>query len=121
MGIVGKSSQYMLFVLGILQDELNKKVTASRLKVKLPKYVFIDIVMKTQMAKTKSRMIYKNLQQLEQLRLVKYIEKDLILTKKGKTLFKKIHNEHIPYASLLHFLDTHDIGKFSKKSQTQFA
>ena len=65
------------------------------LEVSISKSLFIGVVKKAHLAEKKERALYKNMETLEEKKLIKYDNKQLSLTKKGKDLYKKIKKNGI--------------------------
>ena len=64
------ASRFILFTLGEYYKEANSKL--KEIRITISKVVFIDLIMCTNITKKKQRTIYKNLEDLEKIKLVSY-------------------------------------------------
>ena len=113
-----KVQSYILYALGKWFEEANERIKDMPLAVSINKVTFIDLVKKAEIAKKQGRAIYKNLEILESKKLIKYANKELELTEKGKRLFKKIEEEVLPYFNLIRKLKEKNPIRYTKKVQT---
>ncbi len=113
-----KTQNFMLFSLGKLYEIANKKVKGKPLEVFISKKSFIEILMKSGIAKKQQRAIYKNLEILEKKKLIRYKTKELMLTSKGKKLFSLLKKEYDPYIFLCETLKSKGLTSYTKKIQT---
>lgn len=113
-----KTQNFMLFSLGKLYEIANKKVKGKPLEVFISKKSFIEILMKSGIAKKQERAIYKNLEILEKKKLIRYKTKELMLTSKGKKLFSTLKKEYDPYIFLCETLKSKGLTSYTKKIQT---
>jgi len=113
-----KTQRFILFTLGKWYEEANKKIKGKPLQVCISKKIFIELVRKAGFAKKQERALYKNLETLEKKKLVKYANKELVLTIKGKKLFSKINNQVSPYINLYEKLKSKDPTSYTRKVQT---
>ena len=117
---IGKKHRFILFTLGILYDELNKKLKRRYLQISINKVQFIQLVKVVNITEKKARALYKNLETLEKKKLIVYKNRNLALTDKGKKLYLKIYKDNEPYINLFGIISKDNILKFAKKSQTVF-
>ena len=80
----------MLFMLGRVFEKSQSRFASSPVELRLSKVDFIEAMMKINAVKIKERAIYKNLEALEKMKLIKYENKDMQLTKKGIAKYNKI-------------------------------
>ncbi|MBI5392118.1 hypothetical protein HZB00_03900 [Candidatus Woesearchaeota archaeon] len=113
--------RFILYTLGIWQQEANKKFKDKPLEVAISKTIFIEVIKKAQFVEKQERALYKNLEMLEKQKLIIYAQKNLSLTEKGKRLFLKIHNDLSPYVFMHKVLNEKDPLRYSKKIQTVFS
>ena len=109
----------IIFALGIYLEAIKKKVS-SDLDVSIQKSVFIDFVIKTKLFEKKERAIYKNLETLENKRLLSYPNKRIILTERGAKAYEKVLEEARPYLTVYDTLRQTNIAKETKRIQTFF-
>ena len=112
--------KFILFTLGFWYNEANKKLKDKNLAVSISKALFIDIVKKSGIVEKQERALYKNLELLENIKLIKYENKGLILTKKGENIYSKVYEEMIPYRNIMWLVNEKDPLSYSKKIQTKF-
>ena len=110
-----KTQNFILFSLGKLYEIANKKVKGKPLEVFISKKSFIEILMKSGIAKKQERALYKNLEVLESKKLIHYRTKELILTSKGKKLFSSLKKEYDPYVFLCEILKSKGLTNYTKK------
>jgi len=112
-----KVQAFILFALGTCYAECSRRFADKPIAVSMNKVAFIELARKASIAKKKERALYKNLEALEQLRLVSYDNKNLALTEKGWKLYARIRNDLEPYISVKGVLND-DLLKFTSKAQT---
>jgi len=115
-----KVQNYMLYALGKWFEEANERIKDKQLAVSISKVNFIEVVKKAGIAHKQERALYKNLELLEKKKLIKYANKEIDLTEKGRKLFKKIEEEMLPYFKLVKTLKETDPISYTKKLQTVF-
>ena len=113
--------RFILFTLGVWYLEANKKLRDKQLGVSISKSIFIDIVKKAGVVEKQPRALYKNLELLEKMKLIKYESKSLSLTKKGEKVFSKVYNYNKPYLEVIKLLAEKDPLNYSKRLQTRFS
>ena len=114
-----KVQRFILYSLGRWFEEANEGVNEP-LQVSISKVLFIEILLKAGIAKKQERALYRNLEMLEQRKLVAYTNKELTLTKKGEKLFLSIKNELEPYFSVDRKLKEKSPTSYTRKVQTVF-
>jgi hypothetical protein len=112
-----KVQAFILFALGTCYAECSRRFADKPIAVSMNKVAFIELARKANIAKKKERALYKNLEALEQLKLVSYDSKNLALTDKGWKLYERIRNDLEPYISVKGVLND-DLLKFTSKAQT---
>jgi len=117
---LSKTHTFILYTLGLLYDELNRRLKKKYLRIAIPKYIFIELVMKAHITEKKTRALYRNLEHLEKKKYLSYDNRNLALTKKGTTLYNRIAKEQEPYNNLNKIIGKGNVSKFSRKSQTVF-
>ncbi len=115
-----KTQRFILYSLGKWFEEANKKIKAKHLKVSISKSLFIEVVMKSGIAKKQRRALYKNVETLEKRKFLTYKNRELELTKKGERLFKQIDREMSPYINVYKKLKEKSPTSYTKKVQTVF-
>ena len=115
-----KVQKFILFPLGKWFEEANEKIKDRPLRVSISKTIFIELVKKAEFAKKQERALYKNLEILEEKKLIEYKNKGLELTKKGKKLYEEINKDLKPYFDVFSKLKEKDSISYTKKVQTIF-
>jgi hypothetical protein len=110
----------LIFALGIYLKNLEKKVKAENLEISIQKSVFIDFVLKTKLFEKKERALYKNLENLEEKKLLSYPYHRILLTEKGWKDFLKIEGEVKPYLMIQDTLNKTNLVKETRRIQTVF-
>jgi hypothetical protein len=109
----------MLYALGRYYEVSAKVLPNEALAIHLPKPVFIDFIKKVELFDKGERAIYKNLEYLEDRKLVSYENRNLSLTERGQNVYNKIKSEIKPYFEM-NKLIINDRVRESKKLQTMF-
>ena len=109
----------MLYALGKYYDISAKVLPNTELAIHLPKTIFIDFIRKVELFDKGERAIYKNLEYLEDRKLVSYANKNLSLTEKGQKIYERIKADVRPYFEMNKII-VDDRVKQSKKLQTSF-
>jgi hypothetical protein len=110
---------FMLYALGQCHEELAKRFSDAPVTMVMSKTDFIDLVHNAKFASKKDRAVYKNLEDLEQLKLVSYDQKTLALTEKGKLAYTKVKASITPYMDVTTTLRSDDILKYTSANQTK--
>lgn len=110
----------LIFALGIYLQDLKKRVESVNLDVAIQKSVFIDFVLKTRLFEKKERALYKNLENLEEKKIISYPAKRIVLTGKGVREYFKVQHSVMPYLTVYATLQQVNIVKETRKIQTVF-
>jgi len=113
-----RAKKFILFTLGRINSEFGKQFKEMPFDASITKSAFIELARKAQFTTRKARTLYKHLEELEKRKYVDYAKKSLVLTKRGKRMFEKVHNELEPYLNIADVLAKHEMRKFAKKVQT---
>lgn len=114
---VTKVQAFILFALGTCYAECSRRFAGKPLAVSMNKVDFIELARKANITSKKERALYKNLEALEDLKLVTYDNKNLALTVKGQKLFERVHADLEPYINVKGVLGA-DVLKYTTKTQT---
>jgi hypothetical protein len=118
-GGLSKQEKYILYSLGQCYKSFNKLFSDKPLEMTISKTSFIDILISSNSVNKQARAIYKNLEELEKKKYVKYVAKELAFTKKGFSIFQKLDCEIKEYVDLLaHLYDPKTIN-MHRKLQTK--
>jgi len=113
MGL-SRAEEFVLFSLGRCYEEANRRFEGKPMSVALSKMAFIDLARAAGMVQKGERAMYKNLEGLEQKKLISYASKSLRLTEKGEKKFRKVQRAVGPYVDVSLLLKSGDILKFSR-------
>ena len=114
---VGKKQEVVLFALALYLQETNKRFRDAPLNVSVSKSVFIDLLKKSKLAEKSTRALYKNLEILENKKMISYEKRCLSLGKKGLKHFNRIAKEHMPYIQVSEIIKK---GVQGRKVQARF-
>lgn len=115
---VTRVQAYILFALGTCYEQCSKRFAGKPMAVSMNKVAFIELARKANITEKKERALYKNLEALEQLKLVSYDNKNLALTEKGKSVFERVKDDLMPYINVKGVLDSDHVLNFTTKTQT---
>ena len=115
-----KPQQHILFLLGLCQEAYQKTLENKPLNISLSKGAFIELSIKANLAGKQERALYQNLQMLEKNKCVRYFNKTLELTEKGKKKFEELREELSPYLSACFTVSPESVSRFSTKARTVF-
>ena len=116
---LSQTHKFILFALGFWDREANKKIQDKNLTITISKVQFIDIMKNADIVKKQERALYKNLEFLEENKLIKYENRSLILTKLGQKSYDNMYKELEPYMTAITLVTDHPLN-YSKKLQTRF-
>jgi len=111
---------FILYTLGKWFEEANRKIDDRLMRVSISKPVFIELVKSAGFTQKQERALYKNLEILEEKKLVEYKNKELVLTKKGNALYADINKRIAPFFNVSRKLRETDPISYSRKVQTVF-
>ncbi len=117
---LSEKQKFILFVLGKLYEESNKRLKERILQVSVSKSAFIEIVRKGGLTEKGERALYRNLEDLEKSGHLSYENKILKLIKKGEKEHSKISRELSPYLNIIKVIETENLVKLTKKARTTF-
>ncbi|MBD3163725.1 hypothetical protein GF323_00835 [Candidatus Woesearchaeota archaeon] len=115
-----RNQRFILYSLGKWFEEANNQIRNRPLKVSISKALFIELALKSGIAKKQKRALYKNLEVLEKKKLITYRYRELELTKKGEKLYKEIKRHMDPYILIYQKLKEKSPTSYTRKVQTVF-
>jgi len=92
-----KNQKLMLYSLGLCLKQLNKRFENKPLAFSFSKIVFIEILKESGLITKTERALYKNLEDLEKKKFIKYQGRNLIFTERGLKNFNFIQKELNPF------------------------
>ena len=115
-----KEQKFVLFILGKLYDQINSNFKRKPVNVTFSKIQFINLLQEAKITEKSQRALYKNLEVLEEKKLIEYSKKSLRLTMKGNLLYKKVKKEIEPFLRISKLLGNKIKLKKYVKGQTRF-
>ncbi|MEM2916330.1 MAG: hypothetical protein QXT19_03170 [Candidatus Woesearchaeota archaeon] len=115
---VTRVQAYILFALGTCYEECSKRFAGKPMAVSMSKVAFIELARKANITAKKERALYKNLEALEDLKLISYENKNLALTEKGQRVFERIKKDLMPYINVKGVLTSDHVLNYTTKAQT---
>lgn len=115
---VTRVQAYILFALGTCYEECSKRFAGKPMAVSMNKAAFIELARKANITAKKERALYKNLEALEDLKLISYDHKNLALTEKGQRVFERIKKDLMPYINVKGVLTSDHVLNYTTKAQT---
>lgn len=110
--VISNTEEEMLFVLARFLQESNKQFEDSPLRISVSKAEFIDGIMKLKAVQKQERAVYKNLENLERKRLIKYTKtKELGLTRKGLNQYNDMNKSITKYMLILNRLESKNMSR----------
>ncbi len=88
-----KTERQILFALGEFYHQLNQPLTEKPLQLRTSKVVFITFLLHSEIVTKQERALYKNLETLENKRLITYENRMIRFTEEGLDILKKINKE----------------------------
>jgi len=113
MGL-SKPQAFVLFALGRCYEECDRRFADKPLVVNMNKKAFIELARAANMVSKGERAMYKNLEDLEQKRLISYDNKSLRLTDRGESRFQEILSKVEPYLAVSLLLRSENVLKYTK-------
>ena len=114
------NQRFVLFVLGKIYEESDKRLKDRLLQVSISKPAFIEIVKKGGLTEKGERALYRNLEDLEKLNYIDYENKTLKLNKKGLNQYTKINRELKPYLNIIKIIESENLVRRTNKARTTF-
>ena len=108
MGLT-KTQKITLYSLGECYNQLNRRFGDAPLEVFISKIGFIEVMIDSGLVEKKPRAIYKNLESLENKKLIYYENRNLRFTKRGFIHYNRIKKAIEPFLA---------VGKFLKDVRT---
>tara|TARA_Y100000310_G_scaffold159115_1_gene158603 strand:+ start:18725 stop:19126 length:402 start_codon:yes stop_codon:yes gene_type:complete len=112
---LNKTERLILFSLGEFYSQLNQPLEKP-LKLRTSKVVFITFILHSQIITTQERALYKNLESLEDKKLISYEGRMIHLTARGLEILTKIKDEIGRFVEIKKFFTSK--RKLKKEFQT---
>ena len=91
--LLGKTERLILYSLSEFYKSINQPLTATPLKLRTSKIAFIELLIEAKVISQQKRAVYKNLEALEEKKLIAYDKRMIKLTEKGLEILDKINQE----------------------------
>ncbi|MBS3116846.1 hypothetical protein J4421_04595 [Candidatus Woesearchaeota archaeon] len=113
---ITKTQRLILYSLGMFYRQLNQPLVEKPIQVQTSKIAFIELLLLSGIVTKQRRALYKNLETLENKKLINYDTKMIHFTELGLQILSKIEKEVKPFISIgEYFLDAE---KPKRKLQT---
>jgi hypothetical protein len=109
--LLSKTERLILYSLGQFYQSLNQPLSEKHLKLRTSKITFIEMLLSSNTVAKQARTIYKNLEKLEDKKLIAYEKRMIKFTPEGIKILDKINTE------LYQFIDVKDFFKKPNKSK----
>ena len=97
---LAKPQRLILFALGQFYASLNQPLVEKPVQMRTSKIAFIEHLLQSKIISQQERALYKNLETLEQKKLITYENKMIIFTEVGLKELEKINREIRQFFSL---------------------
>ena len=114
MGGLSRPQAFVLFSLGRCYEECDRRFADKPLVVNMSKKAFIELARAASMVSKGERAMYKNLESLEEKKLLSYENKTLRLTSRGEKYFQELLSRIEPYLAVSLLLRSEDVLKYTK-------
>ncbi len=98
-----KAQRLILYALGHFYTALNQPLVEKPVQVRTSKIVFIEHLLAATIISKQERALYKNLESLEQKKLISYENRMIMFTELGLQELAKINKEISQFISLEHY------------------
>lgn len=88
-----RNQRQILFALGQFYHSLNQPLVEKPLRIKTSKIAFIELLLKSGIVSKQERAAYKNLETLENKKLIAYVRRMITFTERGLWELDKISDE----------------------------
>jgi len=106
-----KTERLILFSLSQFYSSINQQLVTKPLRLETSKITFIELLLQSKFITKQKRALYKNLEILEDKKLIEYDNRMIKFTDSGLKMFQKIDRE------INQFVDIKDYFKEIKKTK----
>ena len=107
--LLSKTERLILYSLGQFYQSINQPLTHKHLRLRTSKIAFIEVLLSSKIITKQARTLYKNLENLENKKLISYDKRMIKVTLLGLSILEKINLE------IKQFLDVKEHFKEIKK------
>ena len=111
-----KPQRLILFSLGKFYQSIDQALTEKPLKLRTSKIAFIELLMDSKIISKQERALYKNLESLENKKLIEYVNRRIKFTELGLKELKKVNHEIKKFVDIETYFS--DVKKPNRKLQT---
>ena len=101
-----KTQRLILYSLGQFYKSLNQPLTQKNLRLRTSKIAFIELLLSSKTVGKQERTLYKNLESLEEKKLITYEKRMICFTENGLKILEKINKETKQFFDMqVYFID----------------
>ena len=113
---ITKTQRLILYSLGQFYKSLNQPLSEKHLKLRTSKIAFIELLLASGIVGKQERALYKNLETLEEKKLIEYKKRMIKFTLQGVKIMDKINKEVKQFIDVKEYF--RDVKKPKRKLQT---
>jgi len=113
---ITKTQRLILYSLGQFYQSLNQPLSEKHLRLRTSKITFIELLLSSGIVGKQERALYKNLETLEDKKLIEYFDRKVKLTEKGIKIMDKINKEVKQFTDVKEYFK--NVKKPKRKLQT---
>ena len=111
-----KTERLILFSLSQFYSSINQQLVTKPLRLETSKITFIELLLQSKIITKQKRALYKNLEILEDKKLIEYDNRMIKSTDSGLKMFQKIDREINQFVDIKEYFK--EIKKTKRKLQT---
>ncbi len=111
-----KTERLILFSLSQFYSSINQQLVTKPLRLETSKITFIELILQSKIITKQERALYKNLESLEDKKLIEYDNRMIKFTDSGLKMVQKIDREINQFADIKNYFK--EIKKTKRKLQT---
>ncbi len=111
-----KTERLILFSLSQFYSSINQQLVTKPLRLETSKITFIELILQSKIITKQERALYKNLESLENKKLIEYDNRMIKFTDSGLKMFQKIDREINQFVDIKEYFK--EIKKTKRKLQT---
>jgi len=111
-----KTQRLILYSLGQYYQQLNQPLEDAPIRLRTSKIAFIELILSSEVIAKQARALYRNLETLEDLKLIGYDNRMIKFTPQGLKILERINKEITQFIEIKKFF--RKAGKPKRKLQT---
>lgn len=111
-----KTERLILFSLSQFYSSINQQLVTKPLRLETSKITFIELILQSKIITKQERALYKNLESLEDKKLIEYDNRMIKFTDSGLKMVQKIDREINQFVDIKEYFK--EIKKTKRKLQT---